>query len=54
MVQTPQIFRYDADANLTNDGRWTYAWDAENRLTNMISLATAPSGSKLKLDFLYD
>ncbi len=54
VAQTPEIFRYDADGNLTNDGRWTYAWDAENRLTNMISLATAPSGSKLKLDFLYD
>ena len=23
---------YDADGNLTNDGRWTYTWDAENRL----------------------
>ena len=52
--QTPEQFIYDADGNLTQDGRWTYAWDAENRLTNMTSLATAPAGSKLKLDFAYD
>ncbi len=52
--QTPEQFLYDADGNLTQDGRWTYAWDAENRLTNMTSLATAPAGSKLKLDFAYD
>ena len=24
-----QTFAYDADGNLTNDGVWTYAWDAE-------------------------
>ena len=52
--QTPEQFIYDADGNLTQDGRWTYAWDAENRLTNMTSLATAPAGSQLKLDFAYD
>ncbi len=52
--QTPEQFLYDADGNLTQDGRWTYAWDAENRLTNMTSLATAPAGSQLKLDFAYD
>jgi RHS repeat-associated protein len=49
-----EVFAYDVDGNLTNDGRWTYAWDSENRLTNMTSLSTAPSGSKLKLDFAYD
>lgn len=32
---TPQ---YDLDGNLTYDGRWTYTWDGENRLTKM----TAP------------
>ena len=52
--KTPEQFSYDADGNLTNDGRWAYIWDAENRLTNMTSLASAPAGSKLKLDFIYD
>ena len=31
---------YDADGNLTQDVRWTYAWDAENRL---VRLETAPA-----------
>ncbi|MES2438879.1 MAG: RHS repeat-associated core domain-containing protein [Verrucomicrobiota bacterium] len=27
--------QHDADGNLTDDGRWTYVWDAENRLIQM-------------------
>src|SRR5437667_4113311 len=44
----------DLDGNLTNDGRWTYTWDGENRLMNMTSLSSAPAASKFKLDFAYD
>ncbi len=51
---SPEAFIYDKDGNLTNDGRWTLTWDAENRLTAMTSLTTAPSGSKRKLEFAYD
>ena len=54
VAQTPESFTYDADGNLTQDGSWTYAWDGENRLTNMTSLSSAPTASKYKLDFLYD
>jgi RHS repeat-associated protein len=54
LAKSSEAFSYDADGNLTADGRWTYSWDSENRLTNMTSLSTAPSGSKLKLDFAYD
>jgi YD repeat-containing protein len=54
LPQTPEYYGYDLDGNLTNDGRWTYGWDAENRLTNMTSLAGGPAGSLLKLDFAYD
>ncbi|MBK8477426.1 MAG: RHS repeat protein, partial [Opitutaceae bacterium] len=32
VAQTPEVFVYDADGNLTSDGSWTYGWDAENRL----------------------
>ena len=39
-------FGYDADGNLTSDGRWTNTWNAENRLTQMESLSTAPAASK--------
>src|ERR1019366_3567792 len=49
LPRTPEVYGYDLDGNLTNDGRWTYTWDAENRLTGMTSLATAPAGSKLQL-----
>jgi RHS repeat-associated protein len=52
--QTPEIFGYDADGNMTNDGRWTMTWDGENRLISMTSLAGNPDASKLKLDFSYD
>jgi RHS repeat-associated protein len=52
--QSPESFAYDDDGNLTSDGRWTYTWDAENRLISMVSLANAPVASKLKLDFSYD
>ncbi len=52
--KTPEQFTYDPDGNLLTDGRWTYTWDAENRLIDMTSLSGAPAGSKLKLDFTYD
>jgi hypothetical protein len=32
VAQTTEVFYYDLDGNLTNDGRWTYTWGAENRL----------------------
>ncbi|HEY9684034.1 MAG TPA: RHS repeat-associated core domain-containing protein [Oculatellaceae cyanobacterium] len=32
---TPQAFTYDANGNMTGDGTNTYAWDAENRLTQI-------------------
>ena len=54
VAKEPEKFSYDADGNLTQDGRWTYYWDTENRLINMTSLGTAPVGSRLKLDFAYD
>lgn len=54
VAQEPEQFLYDLDGNLTNDGRFSYAWDGENRLTNLTSLASAPTGSKVKLDFAYD
>jgi len=51
---TPESFTYDADGNLTSDGRWTNHWDAENRLISIESLSSAPTGSKRKLLFTYD
>jgi RHS repeat-associated protein len=54
VAQTPETFTYDADGNLTSDGRWTNTWDAENRLVKMESLTNGPPASKLRLSFGYD
>ena len=54
VAKNPETFGYDADGNMTNDGRWTYRWDGENRLVNMTSLTNAPTASQYKLDFMYD
>jgi RHS repeat-associated protein len=54
--KSPEQFAYDADGDLTGDGRWTYVWDAENRLVQMVptTAVTVPDGAKRKLDFVYD
>ncbi len=52
LPQTPEAFSYDPDGNLTNDGRWSYTWDAENRLVAMA--ASAPVGPQISLKFDYD
>ncbi len=40
----PEAFSFDLDGNLTSDGRWTYTWDAENRLIAMQSaISNQPS-----------
>jgi RHS repeat-associated protein len=52
LAQTPEQFSYDADGNLLSDGRWTYTWDAENRLIGM-AVNTA-AGPQYQLTFAYD
>ena len=54
LPQTPESFSYDADGNLSQDGRWQYTWDAENRLISLQGLSSLPTAAKLKLDFVYD
>jgi len=49
-----ETYGYDADGKMTNDGRWSFTWDAENRLVSMQALSSVPSGAKKKLDFTYD
>ena len=55
-AQTPTTPSYDDDGNLTDDGRWTYAWDAENRLIQMetTNSATIAGHPYTKLQFGYD
>ena len=54
LPKTPELFAYDADGNLTNDGRWSYTWDAENRLIQMTAHASLPAGARKELKFAYD
>jgi RHS repeat-associated protein len=54
LPKTAETYTYDADGNLTSDGRWTNKWDGENRLIEMTSHATGPSGSRKSLQFGYD
>ena len=35
LAQTPETFTYDDDGNMTSDGRFTYTWDAENRMSSV-------------------
>jgi len=52
VAQEPEHFQYDADGNLTNDGRWWYTWDAENRLIGLTVNTNA--GPQYQLTFGYD
>jgi hypothetical protein len=42
---------YDADVNLTNDGRFRYVWDAENRMILTESQSSDPAAPKRKVTF---
>ena len=56
LPKTPEVFTYDADGNLTDDARWHYTWDAENRLVAMVPSAVggALRPDSLRLEFSYD
>jgi RHS repeat-associated protein len=52
VAKSPEQFYYDSDGNLTNDGRWIYFWDAENRLVKLT--ASSSIGPRNSLKFEYD
>jgi YD repeat-containing protein len=54
LPRTPETFTYDFDGNLTSDGRWTYTWDAENRLIAVQSNANVPTAAKSRVEYSYD
>ncbi|MEQ1933827.1 MAG: RHS repeat-associated core domain-containing protein [Fimbriimonadaceae bacterium] len=51
-----EALAYDDDGNLILDGRWTWAWDGENRLKSMETTAAAVAAGvpKQRLEFVYD
>jgi RHS repeat-associated protein len=54
LAKTPEAFGYDADGNLTNDGKWSYTWDGENRLVALQSLSAIPDAAKRRMEYAYD
>lgn len=56
VAQTPEAFTHDDDGNLTADNRFSYTWDAENRLiaAETTAAAAAAGAPKIKLTMQYD
>ena len=56
VAQTPESFTYDDDGNMTSDGRFSYSWDAENRLiaVETLSAAVTAGAPKIKVEMAYD
>ena len=61
VAKTPETFGYDADGNLTDDARWHYTWDGENRLIGVetppgivVPSGALPQAERRKLDYAYD
>ncbi len=54
VVNSPEAFTYDADGNMTSDGRWDYTWDAENRLVKAESRSDTPQASWRRVEWTYD
>jgi RHS repeat-associated protein len=46
-MKTPEIFDFDDDGNLLSDGRFTYTWNAENRLIQV-------SNFQFQVSYAYD
>ncbi|MBA4386956.1 MAG: hypothetical protein C0404_03180 [Verrucomicrobia bacterium] len=51
-ASNPQVFLWDKNGNLTNDGVRAYFWDDENRLTAIEG--TASDGQRKRSEYLYD
>lgn len=51
-IAPPVAFSYDADGNMTNDGRFTYTFDAENRLVSACPIV--PAENALAVEHAYD
>jgi RHS repeat-associated protein len=49
--KTAEAFGYDADGNLTSDGRWNYTWDAENRVVAMAANTTTGPTNSMKFEY---
>ena len=51
LPKTQEQFSYDYDGNLTNDGRFAYVWDGENRLIAVAANTSIGPRQSLKLEY---
>ena len=54
VAHTPEEFTYDDDGNLTQDGRWQYTWNGENRLIKAIELIAPTNRQPYEVNYAYD
>jgi RHS repeat-associated protein len=54
LPETPESFSYDYDGNLLSDGHWSYTWDAENRLIQMVANTGLPNAARFSITNTYD
>ncbi|MBR3921782.1 MAG: RHS repeat-associated core domain-containing protein, partial [Kiritimatiellae bacterium] len=54
VAQTPERFTYDADGNMTCDGRFRYTWNAENRLVRAQELVAPTNRHPYTVSYAYD
>lgn len=55
LAKVSEPFTYDDDGNLLTDSRWSYTYDAENRLIAMeTATSVIPNVDKRRLEFTYD
>ena len=45
---------YDDDGNLTQDGRWQYTWNGENRLIKAVELIAPTNRQPYEVNYAYD
>ena len=54
VAQNPEQFTYDADGNMTCDGRFRYTWNAENRLVRAQELCAPTNRNPYTVAYAYD
>ena len=54
VAQNPEQFTYDADGNMTSDGRFRYTWNGENRLVRAQELCAPTNRNPYTLTYAYD
>jgi RHS repeat-associated protein len=55
VAETPEAFTYDNDGNLTQDGRFDYTWNGENRLIKAETRDDLPAAvPRFRVEYAYD